>query len=522
MRKLTKVLVLVAAFTALFALTAFAKTGWASDENGWYYVGTDGEKVTEETRNSNGKIYYLGEDGYMVKNFAVRLGAEEKLYYFGEDGARVANQWVLLPAEDGDESGETERWYRFGSTGAALTGKEDNPVQKVGDSYFGFDTAGRMLFGFVNAQCEMINDAEDPICECTWYFGDSDDGVMKTEWVQYEGFTQETWESAWFYFKPKTGVKYVNGTYLINKKNYAFNTKGKMVTGWAAATPDDEEEDKLFWNDDGTKKTSGWVYATDLGNADAKAWYYLASGKASRAGEVSGIKSKYYAFAPDKTNPKMLSGLVYLEDKTDKDALCDIRNAKVATESDATVKKVAGKRSELIKDENKNLFYFSKNENAGGGVDGWALSGAVDVDFEDELVTLHFDKHNYRILHGKVGDSLYNYGRLQTADGYGLKKVSGVPYLVDAKGKVVTKDGKYKDVDGNYYVQKGTAKYFVANDEYEYVVKKTGKADETKYANASTVAKNLYDGKWDAMNPVKKAEVFANAYVAKEAGATSN
>ena len=166
MRKLTKVLVLVAAFTALFALTAFAKTGWASDENGWYYIGTDGEKVTEETKNSNGKVYYLGEDGYMVKNFAITITNSEgvdNFYYFGEDGARVSNQWVLLPEDEDAESGETERWYRFGSNGAAI---KDKLNQKIEGKYYGFDANGKMLFGFVNADGDMINDVEDPILTC--------------------------------------------------------------------------------------------------------------------------------------------------------------------------------------------------------------------------------------------------------------------------------------------------------------------------------------------------------------------
>ena len=537
MRKLTKVLVLAAAFTALFALTALAKTGWASDENGWYYVGTDGERVTEETKNSNGKVYYLGEDGYMVKDFAVRLGDEDKLYYFGADGARVANQWVLLPEDEGVESGETERWYRFGSNGAAITNK---PYTKIEGKYYGFDADGKMLFGFVNADGEMINEAEDPILTCVRWYGDNNDGAMKTGWQQYtDGFVGLEKESAWFYFNTSTGVKYKNEKpyYLIGQKRYAFASNGVMLTGWSVASPcDDTDPDptgsmKSFWNEDGTMKKSTWVYASRLnGNGDS-AWYYLnGTGYASEAGNVRVLKSKYYVFNPDENDPYMLSGLTYL---TKDNIKAD--DVKLATESDAgnTVKKPVasewGKLKKKVADtdaEDLNLYFFSKEDNAGGGVNGWAVSGAVEVAFDDETVTLNFDKHTYRILQGKVGDYLYNFGQLQTAgDGYNLKYVANTDatdadvFFVDSKGKVVTKAGKFKDANGAYYVRKAAGdvvenKYFIADDEYAYKSLKNGvQSGDVKYASAATVAKYLAgsDADVDTWNKMVAGGVGKNA-----------
>ncbi|MDO4809740.1 MAG: hypothetical protein Q4A04_07240 [Eubacteriales bacterium] len=494
MRKLTKVLVLAAAFTALFALTALAKTGWASDENGWYYVGTDGEKVTEETRNSNGKIYYLGEDGYMVKNFAVKLGEAENLYYFGEDGARVANQWQLLPEDEDAESGETERWYRFGSNGAALraTGDAAVLVKKIEDKYYGFDANGKMLFGFVDEEGNMINGEEDPILKCEWYFGDNTDGAMKTGWVEYlDGFTTIDAESAWFYFHTSKGKKYKDQTTLIGQKYYTFKADGRMSSGWAIASPDTAT--KSYWESNGVMKKNSWVYAARLdGTEDAKAWYYL-DGKghanADYAGQVKYIKKKYYVFNDDATDPYMLSGLRYL-------AVDDIKSEAASVVLDPT--EVPSKWSELKTLGKKNLFFFSKNENAGGGVDGWAMSGAVTVDFDDETVTLNFDKYTYVALDGVKSGVLYNFGQLQKAsDKYNEKTVNGHKYFVDENGKVVYKAGKYTDAAATIFVYKSTKTvsndadcvpdYKVADDEYAY---KDSKGN-TKYAKATTVASDI-------------------------------
>ena len=517
MRKLTKVLVLVAAFTALFALTAFAKTGWNNDANGWYYVGTDGEWIKGERKNSNGKVYYLDDEtGYMVTNKAVEI--EDVLYYFGEDGAMVKNQWVLLPADEDDETGEENRWYRFGSTGKAVTAQK---AFKVGDQYYGFDAEGKMLFGFVDDDYTMINDEEDAILKCTYWYGDNTDGAMKTGWIEYlDGFTTIDKEKAWFYFKPKTGVKYArtaeNDTWLIGQKKYTFDENGMMETGWAYATPATpgmNEASQSYWNADGTLKKNSWVYATQLTDSDSKQWYYLnGSGypNKSYAGTVQNLKKKFYVFNADAKDPYMLSGLVYLTEN-------DIATASLATGADGKQIKVASLWDDVKKAGNTNLYYFSKNENAGGGVDGWAVTGAVDVDFDDTTVTLNFDKHTFCALHGVKDGKLYNFGQLQTTDdGYAVKKVGTTWYFVGSAGKLVTKIGKYKDASGNYFVKTDAEakvpQYYVADDEYAY---KDAKGN-IKYANASTVAKKLYDGDWDEMNPIsKKAADFAAAMDAK-------
>ena len=483
MRKLTKVLVLVAAFTALFALTALAKTGWASDENGWYFVGTDGEWVKDAMKASNGKVYYLDEEtGYMVTNKAVEYDSE--LYYFDETGARISDAWQLLPASDDDESGEANRWYYFLPSGKAFKAEGETWTRKYKGKTYGFDSEGRMLFGFVGSDKEMKNGDEDAILTANWVFGDNNDGAMITGWYLYDqGFSTIEKESAYFYLA--AGGKYVGQTYLIKQKYYAFDDNGIMITGWDCAT----DSTASYYKEDGTVNKNSWVYTT-APSADGDAnpssfWYYLdANGKVKYYGEngnvTAFIKKKYYAFNEEG---QMISGLSILGGE-------DI--VKLPSYDGKAKSKWAD-----VKEGSTNLYYFDKADNAAGGANGWALTGDVTIDFDDETVTLTFDKYTYKALHGEVKTQLYDHGQLQKASAkYALKKVDGKNYFVDGNGKLVTKAGRYGDSDGNYYVilEAGKLpKYKVAANEYAY---KNAKGD-VKYASAAEVAKMLANNTWD-------------------------
>ena len=89
------------------------KRGWQEYENGmWYFIDINGEMVKNAWQKSGDSWFYLGEDGYIVKDKIIE--DKEVLYYVDIVGCMVKNTFVEL--EDG------KRY--FGSNGKAImTGK---------------------------------------------------------------------------------------------------------------------------------------------------------------------------------------------------------------------------------------------------------------------------------------------------------------------------------------------------------------------------------------------------------------
>lgn len=62
----------------------YTPDGWRQDEKGWWYQYADGSYPKNIILKVNGKWYWVGTDGYMLRNCYARDGA-----YYGDDGAWV-------------------------------------------------------------------------------------------------------------------------------------------------------------------------------------------------------------------------------------------------------------------------------------------------------------------------------------------------------------------------------------------------------------------------------------------------
>ena len=498
MRKLTKVLVLVAAFTALFALTAFAaKNAWGQGEDGlWYYYGSDGEAVSSVWRSSNGKLYWLGDDYYMLTD---SWAGDDGDMYVDETGAKVVNAWRKITVGEGDET--EDRWFYFGSNGKAFKATGEAWTKKINGKTYGFDSDGKMLYGFVDENGEMINDHNDPILDCDYYFGGEDEGARVSGWFHWEGgFTELAAEDAWFYFKSGKKVRDA-GNVLIERKYYNFDEYGRMATGWSAVgSASTATGSAYYWNADGSIAKKAWVYSAPCDNADGdQNWYRTGSNGELLLDQVILVSKKYYVL--DSTGI-MKSGLVQL-------------NTEGMT---TTAKLLAGGLTDKLASEIKaidltkgGLYFFSTEDCDAGGKLGHALTGTMTVALNDADYTFAFNKRTYAALHGYDKDSkmVYDHGMLQAAGSsiYAVKNIysdkgvekAGGAFFVDKAGKVVTKKGKYTDGDGTIWIlkadvpaDKNLPDFKVADDEYEYYVKKGSTySEETKWAKASTVASDL-------------------------------
>ena len=223
------------------------KTGWQKitvhdGENGkdddydyWFNFKSNGDKRAHadasDTWKSNNRYYHFDNRGVMVYQWAVTasggdVNSASSWSYFNspEDGARVTNGWfkVVAPNEDNsflesddtfakkDADDEAERWYYSqGKDEGLAVGK----IKKIKGKYYGFypdgtPKSGRMLTGLCALRMDGENIAEvvasgmdsDDLDDFMdeygnkspeetginlYYFGDGEDGSMKTGSVSF-------------------------------------------------------------------------------------------------------------------------------------------------------------------------------------------------------------------------------------------------------------------------------------------------------------------------------------------------
>ena len=118
MRKQTKIAAVVSA-AALLALgasmTSFAasKGTWMMVDGEWYCYDKNGDAYTNVFCSSNGKEYYVGDDGQLVRSEWVEYDGD--YYFVNSSGAKITNDWRLTTPYDDDSA--DEEWYYFKSNG---------------------------------------------------------------------------------------------------------------------------------------------------------------------------------------------------------------------------------------------------------------------------------------------------------------------------------------------------------------------------------------------------------------------
>ena len=160
MRKQTKIAAVVSA-AALLALgasiTSFAasKGTWKYEDGEWYCYDKNGDVYENTFCLSNGKEFYVGDDGMMVRSSWVESDGD--YYFVNSAGEKITNDWRLTSPYD-DENAE-EQWFYFQSSGKRAEGKK---LLIKGKTYF-FNDEGEMLTGWVQESGD------------TWDEGSTDD-----------------------------------------------------------------------------------------------------------------------------------------------------------------------------------------------------------------------------------------------------------------------------------------------------------------------------------------------------------
>ena len=267
---------------------------WDEDQDRWFYFQTSGKKVaadsedgdTLKTKTINGRKYGFDEYGRMIADWFTETASystatqgvasyTSSFMYFStpEDGARATKGWFkVVPGyylhEDKYNDGD-DYWYYADGDGEIYS----NVIKTNKGKKYAFDNYGRMIDGLVFLQMATENgkvdsseidqkfaddgdipyDTEDAFDDFvvhyapqissgeirSFYFGDSDDGAMKTgrQTVEIDG------DSFTFKFKDSSSSK---GAGINGIDDHKLYSAGKLIE----ADSDDKYQVVIYSEDE--------------------------------------------------------------------------------------------------------------------------------------------------------------------------------------------------------------------------------------------------------------------------------
>ena len=263
---------------------------WDEDQDRWFYFQTSGKKITADTDNDktiktktiNGQKYGFDEYGRMVAGWFTDAASyssatqgvasySNSFMYFSnpEDGARYTKGWFkVVPGyyldEEEYDDGE-DHWYYADGSGNIYA----DEIRTIKSKKYAFDEYGRMVDGLVfiemknedkisSTYIQQVLDDDDydteeefddfvetyareissGLLRC-FYFGDEDDGAMKTgkQTVDIDG------DKFTFKFKDSSSSK---GAGIHGMDDHKLYTAGKLLK----ADSDDKYQVVIYSKDD--------------------------------------------------------------------------------------------------------------------------------------------------------------------------------------------------------------------------------------------------------------------------------
>ena len=364
------------------------------DGDHWYYFGSNGKKVNDDSKKINGKTYYFDEDGRMEYGWYAN-NSGDVFYLGGEDeGGRAENQWLWLEKpgnylEDDEQedaanvlgctdvdSCDDEGWYYFGAGGKMY---KDASKKKVNGKYYFFNSHGQMLYEWINNNEYIVTDP-----------------------VQKPASTSSLVASG-------ANANALDGAYTSSDASRIWN----MI--YANQVEDGARGDG-WYEIDGSE---------DVGTDNDTDWYYFDNGQVQRADNANTLA----AYNVDG-NPVYVARIK-----------CDSSKGKKYFAFNELGQMQTGLQY-IAKDH--GFYYFDDN--------GYMKTGKVsEVECDDDDFEFYFETkngHNGEGFSGEKNGYLYFNGKKLTADDdYRLYFFNNDVYLVNSKGKIQTSKSK------EYYVE---------------------------------------------------------------------
>ena len=222
----------------------------------WYYFGSDGKAYTIEddkaitkskVKTINGLKYAFDAEGHMLYGWTLadagnhsqnddnkQLWQDAKYYFNGWNDGHAQTGWAQINVEK--EDGDTEDyWFYFNGDGE----KQANKRKKINGVYYVFADDGHMIdeWTIEESKGTWSNSFSTNSNAASISYVNGDGAQRKNTWIW--AIPDEDWipsdydddEYSWFY-AGKDGKLTVNQVKKINGKKYAFDTEGRMQTGF--------------------------------------------------------------------------------------------------------------------------------------------------------------------------------------------------------------------------------------------------------------------------------------------------
>ena len=181
---------------------------WYVDKRGnslyYFYYGDEGKAASGLTQ-VDGTLYYFSENGCRYQNEKITVDGRN---YYCKSGGEVIeiqdNGWI--------KDGENDKYVKDGQV---LT----DCVEKIGDSYYSFDSTGVMYRNTV------LTRWDEAAQKYTYYFIKADGRLYVNEWYEYDKYDNHG-HGIWYYYgdegKAASGLTQINGTL------YYFSEDGRL------------------------------------------------------------------------------------------------------------------------------------------------------------------------------------------------------------------------------------------------------------------------------------------------------
>ena len=508
MRKQTKIAALVSA-TALLALgasiTSFAaaRGTWMLVDGEWYCYDSNGDPYEDTFCVSNGKDYYVGEDGMLVRSSWVDYDGD--MYFVNSAGQKITSDWRLTTPYD-DEDAE-EEWYYFQTSGKMATNKK---IVYKGNTYF-FNADGKMLTGWVTADGTDVVNEESTIDKDYTFYADETGARVETDWIlTVEPGTEEDDADAdyYWYYLLSSGKVATGKRNNIKGQTYLFDAEDHMMlSGWVRGTTDSDgkttyesidSEDSPYQIENATGENGekySYYYCGGADDGHVKKDKWIKTWRPADTYEADEDVSQYWYWIEK-------DGKIYVPSTSDAEKVSaekwkleDGELVWKANYDSVTKKKVNSKDyffnengemlSEFLyvmessKDLKKGLYYF------GGSDDGSMKTGAETIK-DDNLDSFKFyfetKGENKGVgITGNKSNKLYYKGHMVAAQDYRYQPVvitvgdEEYTFIVNSNGTIQHSTVEYKE-DGDVLIDasKLSKSDFVLSGSYKYALEDSG------------------------------------------------